>query len=151
MKIPNTYSEWVNCFDLLKEGMQDTDVLECTRKGTLTLSAGVGERFATQLNLAIQFRIKKAVDKFDRNMKMNSGDVNLISSVTLALRKEFNYLIQFVQLPVLNADESKILIDAIKEQASAMQKNLENSAKNLDRTGMLASMIRKNSIDKLEG
>ncbi|WFR58368.1 hypothetical protein QA584_04675 [Anaerocolumna sp. AGMB13025] len=150
MKRPNTYSEWMESFDLLREGKNDADVMECTRKGTLNLSAGVAERFASQLNAVIQYRIKKASEKFDRAMKMNSGDVNLLSASLLALRREINFLISFVRLPILTSEEADILVNAIKEQALSMQKSLENTAKSLDRTGMLASTIKKNNIDKFE-
>ncbi len=151
MKIPNTYAEWLECFDVVKSGAQDAEALECMRKGRLTLSAGVAGRFAQQLNSVIQFRIKKASDKFDRTMQMNGGDLNLLSSALLALRKEFIFLIQFAHIPILPSKDVDILVNAIKEQASAMQRSLENSTAKMDRTGMLTSIIKKNKVDKLEG
>lgn len=151
MKVPGTYSDWMECFDILKEGGRDSEVLECTRKGKLTLSAGVAGRFATQLNNVIQYRFKKASDKFDRAMQINNGDPNSLSSSLLMLRREISFLVQFANLPVLTPEDVKLLIDAIKNQAATMQQSLESSAKRMDRTGMLASIIKKNRIDKLEG
>lgn len=151
MKVPGTYSDWMDCFDVLKEGGRDLEVLECTRKGKLTLAAGVAGRFATQLDNVIQYRFKKASDKFDRAMQINNGDLNSLSSSLLMLRKEISFLVQFAHLPVLPPEDAKLLMDAIKSQAITMQQSLENSAKRTDRTGMLASIIKKNRIDKLEG
>jgi hypothetical protein len=151
MKIPNTYSDWMECFDIAKAGTQDAEVLDCIRKGNLTLSAGVAGRFAAQLKAVVQFRIKKASDKFDRAMKLNGGDVNLLSASLLALRKEFAFLIQFVRIPVLPGQDVELLVNAIKDQASTIQKTLEASSSKMDRTGMITSIIRKNNIDKLEG
>lgn len=151
MKIPNTYLEWMECFDIVKAGGQDADALECARKGRLTLSAGVVDRFATQMNAVIQYRIEKASDKFERVMQMNGGDINLLSSALLALRKEFIFLVQFARIPVLPPKDIELLVNAIKEHASSIQKNLEASTAKLDRTGILTSIVKKNNIDKLEG
>jgi len=118
MKVPNTYSDWMNCFDIIKVGNQDTEVLECVKKGTLTLSGGVAGRFAIQMNSVIQYRIKRASDKFDRLMQMNGGDINLLTNALLALRKEFIFLVQFSQIPVLPSKDAELLTNAIKEQAA---------------------------------
>lgn len=151
MTIPNTYSEWLECFDLLKTGTKDAEVMSDMKQGSLTLSAGVAGRFATQMNEVIQYRITKLSDKFERVMKMNNGDLNLLSISLLAIRKEFNFLVQFACLPVLPSNHTELFVNAIKEQASTMQKSLESSANKTDRTGALTSIIKKNNIDKLEG
>ncbi|MFV0238832.1 MAG: hypothetical protein ACK5H4_02175 [Lacrimispora sphenoides] len=151
MKVPKTYSDWMNCFDIIKVGNQDTEVLECVKKGTLTLSGGVAGRFAIQMNSVIQYRIKRASDKFDRLMQMNGGDINLLSNALIALRKEFVFLVRFAQIQVLPSKDAELLTNAIKEQAASMQKSLETATEKLDRTGMLTSIIKKNKIDKLDG
>ncbi len=151
MKEPVTYSEWMDCFDIIRDGNQDAEVLECIKNGTLALTGGVAGRFATQMNSVIQYRIKRASDKFDRLMKMNQGDINLLSKALLGLRKEFIFLVQFAKIPVLPISDSNLLSEAIKEQAATMQNSLEASTMKLDRTGMLTSIVKKNKIDKLDG
>ncbi len=150
MKNPTTYSEWMNCFDIAKEGTRDAEVLECVQKGVLVLSAGVAGRFATQLSDVVKFRIKKASDKFSRAMQICGGDLNLLSTALLSLRKEFKFLIKFVQLPVLPQNDIDILIKAIKEQADQMQKSLEETGSKNDRTGTLGSIIKRNRVNSLE-
>lgn len=151
MKIPNTYAEWLECFDLLKAGNQDAEVMNNMRLGSLTLSAGVAGRFVSQMNAVIQFRLSKLSDKFERIIKMNNGDLNLLSISLLAIRKEFIFLVQFARVPVLPSNDAELLVNAIKDQASTMQKSLESSANKIDRTGVLTNVIKKNNIDKLEG
>lgn len=151
MKIPNTYSEWMNCFDIVKEGTHDFEILEYMKKGNLTLSAGVAGRFATQLSSTIQYRMKYATEKFNSIMQRSGSDITLFSSALITLRKDFIFLLQIANIPVLGKEDTELLVNAIKEQASSIQKNLESSSAKLDRTGILTSIIKKNNIDKLDG
>ncbi len=149
MKNPTLYAEWVECFDLAKEGTHDEEVLRCIKNGSLKLDAGVGGRVAKQMNEVIQFRLKKASEKFTRSMGFNNGDMNMLTNSLLLLRKEFKFLIQFVQVPIFSEEDIKNFVDAIKKQADLMQESLESTSKN-DRTGMLVSVIRRNRINNLE-
>lgn len=149
MKNPTIYAEWVECFDLAKEGTHDEEVLRCIKNGTLTLDAGVGGRVAKQMNEVIQLRLKKATDKFTRAMGLNNGDINMLTNSLLLIRKEFKFLIEFVQVPILLEEDVNKFVDAIKKQADLMQESLESTSKS-DRTGMLASVIRRNRINNLE-
>lgn len=150
MKPPNTYAEWLECFDAAKEGARDSEVLECIHKGSLVLSAGVAGRFAAQLNEVIQFRIKKASDKFSRAMESSRGDLNMLINALLSLRKEFKFLTRFAQMPVLPPQDVNMLVNAIKGQADAMQESLETTSMKSDRTGTLTSMIKRNKVNSLE-
>lgn len=146
MKNPVIYAEWVECFDLAKEGTQDDEVLKCMKSGTLTLTAGVGGRIAQQMNEVIQVRLKKASDKFSRAMSFNKSDINMLTNSLLLLRKEFKFLMEFVQIPILPEEDVKMFLEAIRKQADLMQESLEATSKS-DRTGMLASVIRRNRIN----
>lgn len=149
MKKPTTYVEWVEFFDLAKEGTYDDEVLKYIKNGTLTLTAGVGGRIAKQMNEVIQFRLKKASDKFTRAMDFNNCDLNMLSNSLLLLRKEFKFLIEFVQIPILAEEDVKKFMDVINKQADLMQESLEATSKS-DRTGMLVSIVRRNKINNLE-
>ncbi len=150
MKIPTIYAEWMDCFDVLREGTMDSEVLECAQKGSLLLSAGVAGRFAVQLNDVVQFRIKKSSDKFSRAMQTCGGDLNLFTNALLSLRKEFKFLIKFAQLPVLSPSDSEMLVKAITGQANQIQESLETTCLKNDRTGTLASIIKRNKVNSLE-
>lgn len=149
MKSPTTYAEWVEYFDLAKQGTHDEEVLKCIKNGSLTLNAGVGGRIATQMNEVIQLRLKKASDRFTRAMSVNKGDINIMTNSLLLLRKEFKFLIEFVQIPILPKEDVKKFVEVIKKQADLMQESLEETSKT-DRTGMLRSIIRRNRINNQE-
>lgn len=148
MKSPTTYLEWVQCFDLAKEATHDEEVLNCIKSGSIDLSAGVGGRIADNLNEVIQLRLKKAVDKFSRATSFNGTDLNMLPNSLLLLRKEFKFLLQLVKIPGLPEENVNMFTVAIKKQADLMQQSLENSSKS-DRTGMVASIIRRNKINEL--
>jgi hypothetical protein len=150
MKAPTTYAEWLECFDKVKTGINDSEVLDCMQKGQFTMSAGVAGRFAEQLNDTIQFRIKKASDRFSRSMQMAGGDLNVVINSLLCVRKEFKFLIEIAKLPVLPVDNSEALVAALKQQADVMQQSLEVTSIKTDRTGVLTSIIRKNRLNNLE-
>lgn len=150
MKIPTTYAEWLECFDAIKAGTNDAEILELMKCGQLSLSAGVAGRFAAQLNSVIQFRIKKASDKFSRSMQTSHGDLNAVINALLSVRKEFRYLIEIAKLPVIPAQDSQTLVLALKQQADSMQESLESTSTKNDRTGTLTSIIRKNRVNNLE-
>lgn len=149
MKSPTTYAEWVECFDMAKQGTHDEEVLKCIKNGTLTLTAGVGERIAKQINEVIKLRLKKASDKFTREMDFNNGDINMLTNSLLRLRKEFKFLMEFVKIPIFPEEDVRMFTDIIKKQADLMQESLEATGRD-DRTGMLISIMRRNKINNLE-
>ncbi len=148
MKSPSTYLEWVECFDLAKEGTQDQEVLECIKNGSITLTGGVGGRIGKQLNDVIQIRLQRASDKFNRAISFNGGDMNMLTNSLLLLRKEFKFLIELIKFSGLPEKDVNMFVDAIKRQANLMQESLESTSKS-DRTGMLGSIIRRNRINNL--
>lgn len=149
MKSPTTYAEWVECFDMAKQGTHDEEVLKCIKNGTLTLTAGVGERIAKQINEVIKLRLKKASDKFTRAMDFNNGDINMLTNSLLRLRKEFKFLMEFVKIPIFPEEDVRMFTDIIKKQADLIQESLEATGRD-DRTGMLISIMRRNKINNLE-
>lgn len=149
MKIPYTYSEWVACFDIVKQANNDEAILICIQQGKIELSAGMVGRFAEQLSTTIQARMKIATDRFSRAVQLNGTDYNVTINSLLMLRKEFKYLLKLAQIQGLPADTQTMLADAIKQQANEIQQTLEKNSKS-DRTGVLGSIVRKNRVNYLE-
>jgi hypothetical protein len=150
MKVPSSYSEWLECFDIVKDGTNDAEVLECMKHGCLSLSAGVAGRFASQLTSLLQFRIKKASSKFSRSMQNARGELNCVTNALISVRKEYKYLLQIAKLPVIPLNDSQILVSALRQQADSMQDSLESTSVKNDRSGVLTSIIRRNRINDLE-
>lgn len=146
IKIPETYADWVACFDILKTGNNTAELLACMKQGTLEWSAGVAERFAVQLHATIDARLQAASRRFSRSMQQANGDQHMIVGALLGLRKEYMLLIDLCRLSFLPDEYSQQLVRQLRQQADAAQKSLEDSAKT-DRTGWLASMVKKNRVN----
>lgn len=149
MKSPYTYSEWVNCFDIIKQANQDTEIMECIQKGRIEISSGMTGRFAEHVNTTIQVRLKRAMDSFSRSVQATNSDHNVMVNSLLALRREFKFLMKLSKIQGLPESTAAILVDAIQDQADKLQDTLEKNSKS-DRSGVLYSLVKKNRVNYLE-
>jgi len=46
---PHTYAEWVSVLNMLKEKVDDQEVLQAMQRGTVEWQSGVAERFSKKL------------------------------------------------------------------------------------------------------
>lgn len=145
---PHTYSEWVNVLDIFKSKSNDSEVLVAMHKGTVEWQSGVAERFSKRLIDSVNFRMNAASDKFQKDMNRAYGSESAIVQALLALRKEMSFLAQVINLPALPERERQHYLQLVIEQANAMQKSLEDSAKK-DRSGKLASIVRNHKVNSI--
>jgi len=150
MKSPSTYAEWVACFDLLKTGSNDEEVLDAVFGGRIKLSPGVAGRFGLRINEVMQHRVKKAVDKFQRATQASGSDLNVFVNALIDLRNEYKFLIKFAKMPVLPPNDAEVLVNAIKSHADSVQGSLESMSRKTDRIGVITSAIRQNRVNNLE-
>jgi len=144
--VPHTYSEWVSVLTLFKNKTNDAEVLRAMQSGTVQWQSGVAERFSKKLIDAVNYRMNAASDKFQLDLSRARGQEGAIVQAILALRKEMAFLAQAINLPVLPDRERGHYLNLVIEQANAMQKSLEDSAKN-DRSGKLSSIIRNHKVN----
>lgn len=145
---PHTYSDWVEILDMLKNKSDDEEVLQTMQRGTVEWQSGVAERFAKKLIDTINYRMNAATDKFQKEMSRSQGQERAIVQALLALRKEFRFLAQAINLPALPEKDRQHYYQLVISQADSVQKSLEDSAKR-DRTGKLASIVRSNKVNSL--
>ncbi len=145
---PRTYSDWVGILDMLKNKTDDEEVLQAMQRGTVEWQSGVAERFAKKLIDTINYRMNAATDKFQKDMTRSQGQERAIVQALLALRKEFRFLAQAINLPALPEKDRQHYYQLVISQADSVQKSLEDSAKR-DRTGKLASIVRNNKVNSL--
>jgi hypothetical protein len=145
---PHTYSDWVEILDMLKNKSDDEEVLQAMQRGTVEWQSGVAERFAKKLIDTINHRMNAATDKFQKEMSRSQGQERAIVQALLALRKEFRFLAQAINLPALPEKDRQHYYQLVISQADSVQKSLEDSAKR-DRTGKLASIVRSNKVNSL--
>lgn len=143
---PGSYSEWVSILDMLKDKTDDEAVLSAMKNGKIDWQSGVAERFTMRLVDAVNFRMDAAVDKFQKEMSRAAGQERAIVQALYQLRKELSFLAKATDLPVIPEKDRKRYTDLVIDQANAIQRSLEDSARN-DRTGKLSVIIRNNKVN----
>ena len=103
-------------------------------------------QIAQKLIDAVNVRINLASDKFQTDLSRARGQEGAVVQAILALRKEMVFLAQAINLPAIPEDERKCYLGLVMEQADAMQKSLEDSAKN-DRSGKFSSIVRNHKVN----
>jgi len=147
---PNTYSEWVETFDILKAKTDDDAVLQALHGGTIEWQSGVAERFARKLTDTINARMNAATDKFQRDMNNARGHEGHIVQALITLRKEMSFLSQAINLPAIPEKDRSQYYQLVLKQADKMQTSLEDSAKK-DRSGKMASIVRNHKVNNFLG
>lgn len=143
--IPHTYSQWVTALDALQEGTNDAETLAELRQGTLEWQSGVAERFSKKLTDVINARMNRASDRFSREMSRTHSEGDIIRAI-LNLRREMDFLLQAIDLPVIPQELRVQYCDLVRKQADNMQKSLEDSAKK-DRSGKMSSIVRNHKVN----
>lgn len=148
IKPPNTYAEWVSVLDMLKEKVDDQEVLQAMLQGTVEWQSGVAERFSKKLIDTVNYRVNSATDKFQKEMSRTHGQKRAIIQALLALRKELSFLAKAINLPSLPEKNRQDYYQLVISQANRIQSSLEDSAKT-DRSGKMTSIVRNNKVSDL--
>lgn len=143
---PRVYADWIALFDLLRDRTNDEAVLQAMQSGTLEWQTGVAERFVKKLSDTVNGRLNGATDRFRTELSRSRGEERAVIRALLSLRREFAFLADAVDLPVLPEQDRASYRALVTEQADKVQKSLEDSAKN-DRTGKLASILRGHRVN----
>ena len=103
---------------------------------------GVAERFLKRLVEAVNFRLNKATDNFQ---KSRQTDENEIIQSLMQLRRELQFILKAVDINAIPVKEKMELRNMIINQSNSIQESLEKSAES-DRTGKLSSIIKNNKV-----
>ena len=137
---PHTYAEWAPVLDMLKNKTNDEDVLQAMLQGTVEWQSGVAERFAKKL-------IDAVTDKFQKDYLRARGQERAVVQALLALRREFRFLAQAINLPALPEKDRAHYYQLVISHADSVQSSLEDSAAKSDRSGKLSSIVRNNKVN----
>jgi len=143
---PQTYSEWVEVFNILKARTDDSAVLHALQNGTIYWQAGVAERFTKRLINAINARMNAASEKFQKDLSNAHGHEGHIIQALLTMRKEMEFLSKAVNLPTIPGEKREQYYRLVRNQADRIQSSLEDSAK-IDRTGKTAIIVRNHKVN----
>lgn len=146
MEAPATYAEWNLLLKSLREGGAREDILRALSQGELEWQDGVAQRFAQQLSDTINAVINKANDVFSRQMQQPGGEGAVVQGL-LYLRRELRFARELASLPALPEDVRRDYQKLVQEQADKMQHSIEESARKIDRSGKLASIVRNHKVN----
>ncbi len=141
-KAPKIYADWVKVFNILKSGEDDENILALMQEGIVVWQSGVAERFLKRLVEAVNFRLNKATDNFQ---KSRQTDENEIIQSLMQLRRELQFILKAVDINTIPVKEKTELRNMIINQSNSIQESLEKSAES-DRTGKLSSIIKNNKV-----
>ena len=141
-KAPKIYADWVKVFNILKSGEDDENILALMQEGIIVWQSGVAERFLKRLVEAVNFRLNKATDNFQ---KSRQTDENEIIQSLMQLRRELQFILKAVDINTIPVKEKTELRNMIINQSNSIQESLEKSAES-DRTGKLSSIIKNNKV-----
>lgn len=147
MKAPETYAEWNMMLKSLREGGVREDILQALSAGKLEWQDGVAQRLAQQLSDTINAVINKANDSFSRQMQQPNGGEGAAVQGLLYLRRELGFARKLASLPALPEDVRRGYQKLVQEQADKMQQSIEESARKIDRSGKLASIVRNHRVN----
>ena len=141
-KAPKIYADWVKVFNILKSGEDDENILALMQEGIVVWQSGVAERFLKRLVEAVNFRLNKATDNFQ---KSRQTDENEIIQSLMQLRRELQFILKAVDINTIPVKEKTELRNMIINQSTSIQESLEKSSES-DRSGKLSSIIKNNKV-----
>ena len=101
-KAPKIYADWVKVFNILKSGEDDENILALMQEGIVVWQSGVAERFLKRLVEAVNFRLNKATDNFQ---KSRQTDENEIIQSLMQLRRELQFILKAVDINAIPVKE----------------------------------------------
>lgn len=146
--IPNSYSEWCTLMDEIGSSPRNDDYIQMVRKGTVSWTSGVAERFVQCVSNTMRKRINAAQDVYQRQMKSSMGSDMAVARSLSVLTKEYRYLYQLASALPIPQEYVQQMTKMIQDQADTTHKSLMDSAK-ADRTGKLASIVKSAGVNKL--
>lgn len=147
MPIPKTYYEWSFLLKALKSRMSDEGVIDAMNKGEFIWLAGSGERLIKRIVDCINFRVKDAQDKFNKESQHFTEETHVVKAI-ITLRKEFKFLLKISEIPNFPKTVQENIKSFIQETADKLQTSMEKSTKD-NKIGKIHSLIKNNKINSL--
>ena len=149
MKEPTSYFEWTKILEYIKDKPRNDLYLETLNKGTLDADQGLLIRLSQEVENLINYRLKKELNSFMEYIK-NKIDYNGLSLELIKLKKELIYDKKLSNINIFTSDIKTRLTETLQKQADSIQNVLMERTKNIDRTGLMNSLVKNNPVNKLE-
>ena len=149
MKEPTSYFEWTKILEYIKDKPRNDLYLDTLNKGTLDADQSLLVRLSQEVENLINYRLKKELNSFMEYIK-NKIDYNGLSLELIKLKKELIYDKKLSNINIFTSDIKTRLTETIQKQADNIQNVLMERTKNIDRTGLMNSLVKNNPVNKLE-
>ena len=149
MKEPTSYFEWTKILEYIKDKPRNDLYLETLNKGTLDADQGLLIRLSQEVENLINYRLKRELNSFMEYIK-NKIDYNGLSLELIKLKKELIYDRKLSNINIFTNDIKTRLTETLQKQADSIQNVLMERTKNIDRTGLMNSLVKNNPVNKLE-
>ncbi|MGG7213203.1 hypothetical protein ACQPUY_06240 [Clostridium nigeriense] len=147
LKVPHTYNEWMKCLDAFRDEKMENEALYAMMQGSIEWQSGVAERFTKSIFDLIEYKLNIMQNNFNNRISKPAKSSREIERNLLYARREFKRLMVFSEIKVFPQELCQHIESYITKTADAMQNSLLDSAKR-DRTGVIASLVRKNPVNK---
>ena len=149
MKEPTSYFEWTKILEYIKDKPRNDLYLDTLNKGTLDADQSLLVRLSQEVENLINYRLKKELNSFMEYIK-NKIDYNGLSLELIKLKKELIYDKKLSNINIFTNDIKTRLTETLQKQADSIQNVLMERTKNIDRTGLMNSLVKNNPVNKLE-
>ena len=149
MKEPTSYFEWTKILEYIKDKPRNDLYLDTLNKGTLDADQGLLIRLSQEVENLINYRLKRELNSFMEYIK-NKIDYNGLSLELIKLKKELIYDKKLSNINIFTSDIKTKLTETLQKQADSIQNVLMERTKNIDRTGLMNSLVKNNPVNKLE-
>lgn len=146
---PKTYAQWAKVIEEFKISTRDEVLLNLLKEGHLEWESGVAQRFSNMFTQAINTRINRAIDNFQKEMRFAQGNEGLIIQALINLRKELAYVKEAVNITAFPEDHRNKLVEMVVKQANTIQQSIEDSSIS-DRSGRMRYIVRNNRVNILD-
>ncbi len=140
-----SYSEWLELFEQFKNTSTNKDLLEKLSKEPDNPS--IHDKIIVRYADLISYRLELSVNKIINDLDNIYSDQNYMDFALVTFKKEINYLITMLNIPLLNDVEKANLKVQVKNKVDQIFDIMNKKALEIDYTGVLSMMIKSNGIN----
>ncbi len=147
MKAPQTYKEWCDCLALFEAGGHDDTMPDLLAQGSLVWQGEVAIRIGQRFHEAFIRRLKLCDEHFKTHLRaLDMKHPEKVEKAMLETRRILSLLFRLARTEALAASLRDLLVDLLDQNAANWQKNLEENAERLERSGALLLAVRRSSL-----
>ena len=149
MKEPTSYFEWTKILEYIKDKPRNDLYIETLNKGRMDADQNLLIRLSQEVESLISYRMQRELNSFMEYIK-NKIDYNGLSLELIKLKKELIFDKKLANINIFTNDIKERLTNTVQKQADSIQNVLIERTKNIDRTGLMNSLVKNNPVNKLE-